>query len=247
MDNLQVFSINPASVVNKLTLCDLDRYTNRTNTDWAFRHLPVIPMLFAETIKQGRNWNPADLKKFLINQWMETPPNCCQIIAPKSVKISGWHWDGTPYTSKDVYERANKLVLDYCRELHTYGLLSMSVFFSHVLYEKASDVSKNLDYSAALMTDYSEVGIQAAMRAGWRQENYDKWKEYRRDARKNNEMFIGPLFYLTNKSIKADICPKTGVWLFNNQHIENLIETIKSELGQKPDVSKIGIQSSLPD
>jgi len=237
MNNLQIYSINPLVVIRKLEQCSINNYVNNRESDWAFSHLPVIPLLFEETINKRNDWTPDYLVKFLYQVWSDNKPDCFEeLLKEKGVEVA----------RMQLKSRAEKLVLDFCRELHTFGLLSMNMFFDHVFYEKVSDLSMNLDYSASLVDNPTEIGVQASMRYNWNDSTYDKWKQNRRNAKKENREFEGPLFYLTNKEVKHSICQNTGVWLFNQKHIDSLIETIRIEIGNDLDVELIGINAK-PD
>lgn len=239
MNDLILFSINPDEVVEKLHTCNLGRYENPREydpvlkrwvypTDWAFRENTAIPLLYRYVAENDRHWTPDRLKNYLIHLRTQQP-----IFPPQG------------RSETDIEKRANKLVLDFCRELHTYGLLSICRKLAHVKYEKIKDVQRNVDYTACLSKKRELFGVQASMRNNWNDQQFDRMKRRRRNCYVDNMPFTGPLFFLTNKDIPGKRCAKTGTWLFTDDHIENLVEEIKSEVGNDMDVEEIGIKKQL--
>jgi hypothetical protein len=150
-----------------------------------------------------------------------------------------------------VRRRGEKLVLDFFRDLHTYGLLCECSLFGQVVYKKALDVT-NIDYLARLRARWAAhwgfnepVAVQAMMRARWFADG-DAWsvvKEERRGRRGNAPAWDGKLYLLTNRQ-RPPWKQIAGVWLFGPQHIRDLADEVSSDLAPEPPM-QVAIQMRM--
>ncbi len=140
------FMPHPAGVISKLKLADFRYPAGRL--DVGFSHFPAIPSLFALMTRLRRFPRPDEALRFLMEHADEGT-------------------EGDPQTLK----RAQKLYLDFGRDMHTLGLLYPSGAFEFVEYQKALDLQYNVDFVAGLLPFFflldeapDPIGIQAAMR-----------------------------------------------------------------------------------
>jgi hypothetical protein len=205
------------------------RYPARNEAEQyaGWRHYPAIPGLFALTARLGRFVRPAEGVAHLM-------ANCDEGCA----------------TNPKVQRRAEKLYLDFARDMHTLGLLQQAQLFGYIAYQKALDLTLNVDYVAALLSflvptdDETQVGIQAQMRAQWP----DPWaaaKAQRRARHKVGE-WTGKLYHLTNEHRRA-VARIAGCWLFTPAHINDLAEQVRGDIQAASMAPHVGIQARLLD
>ena len=150
------------------------------------------------------------------------------------------HCDPRYIDDERALNRAKKLVCDFYRDLHTYGLLSHEPFFASVAYQKGLDLRFNVDYVVEVrslildrcLNPTRENAVQSAMMAPWnwdKEDNFINLKRRRRIRRGNMKEWTGPIYWLTNKDIPY-ACNAGGTWLFGSKHISALVEEIKAEL-----------------
>lgn len=124
--------------------------------------------------------------------------------------------------------RAQKLVMDFLREMHAYSLLDHSGGFSYVHYQKTLDFQYNIDFEALPKGQQISVGIQTAMRKYW---NADIWRQIHEERRRRRgaKDWKGSIFWMTNRRIAADELPNK-IWLFKTYHVEEVIWEIKGQV-----------------
>lgn len=148
------------------------------------------------------------------------------------------------YKDEDkVKYRGKKLALDFAREMHTFGLLQMSRLFGVVKYGKSFDLNYNIDFIGRLVSWFKiedEIGVQAMMRANWKNDIWSSIKKQRR-LRRGVKEFNGPIYNLTNRNIRS-IKNIKGLWLFTDRHIKELNDQIIDENKEK---EEIGIQVEI--
>jgi len=135
---------------------------------------------------------------------------------------------------KEVIDRTVKLVFDFYREIHLFGLLAKNGAFGLVKYSKATDISLAIDYLVSLASHisvfvpYSQTGIQAAIGAprAYRADGYfQRIKEGRRKQR-GDKSWSGEVRWITNETIPA-VRTKSKVLLFTDEHVRELVDGIK--------------------
>lgn len=227
-----MFFPDPSEVIYKLSRYANKYPPNKYCKDAAFAHVTVIPNLFDYVDHLGDLPTPDVLYNHIMTTYCDKR-----------------YWNEK---NKDTYAewRGVKLVLDFYREMHTYGLLIQSGLFGFVKYGKALDINLNVDflvrilsYLVAMVHKNPKAGIQAMMRSKHQWSTGDKWsliKAERRARRTQGVVqFEGDIYYLTNKDIPFDK-NVNGVWLFGLQHVKQLREQI---LDEKP--IEAGIQEIL--
>lgn len=227
-------NVNPDEVEHLLSMADF-RYPRNSEADpiHGWSHFAAIPGLFEHMALLKRFPRPDEGRRFLMD-------NC------------------DPRYAGDfkVKRRADKLYLDFARDMHTMGLLSRSDLFGYVEYQKALDLGYNVDFVAGLLSiirsrvpdEPGDVGVQAQMRAKWGAEDpYELVKSERRSRRGDRE-WKGLLFLLTNHT-RRHAKEIAGCWLFGREHIVDLAEEVMGTLGLetqkaplKEVLPKIGIQ-----
>jgi len=211
MADLGLFWINPLEIETCLRRADFE-YPPFAEADFGrgWSDFPVIPGLYKLTRRIGHFPTSAEGIIFLMD-------NC------------------EPQFREDekVIRRAQKLYMDFCRDVHTLGLLQQCPVLSSVWYQKALDLSMNIDYLAALLSligaDREQIAIQAAMRARWpddiEDDPYERLKAERR-RRRGEARWQGPIYWLTNRTRPYHKAIKR-CWLFGPGHIYDLAEEIR--------------------
>lgn len=225
-----IFDIKADEVEYALGLAQF-KYPRRGEADdfRGFGNHPVIPKLFEWTVERGRFPKPDEGVAYLMG-------TLCQ-----------------PMYRDDpgVRRRADKLYLDYCRELHTFGLLNHCDLFGQVIYKHALDVKWNVDYLARLASRFrdwwgckDEVAIQSKMR-NWREGGgrWDAVKAHRRAARGEQE-WEGKIYELSNRR-RSPWKEIAGVWLFGPAHIRDLADEVRGDLAPKEPKAPVAIQMRL--
>lgn len=223
-----MFFPDPDEVLYKLSKAANVYPPNKYVKDYAFAHVTVIPNLFDYVDRLGDLPEPDQLYQYIMK--MYCPDEY------KDDSFSEW--------------RAIKLVFDFYREMHSFGLLIRSGLFGFVKYGKALDVNMNVDFLVRLKTFLQEnyigksgAGVQCMMRSNWR--DGDIWeaikqsRRMRRNAGANE--FEGKIYPMTNRNIP---CAKKvkGVWLFGEKHIKELREMMFDE---KPE--EAGVQLDMEE
>lgn len=126
--------------------------------------------------------------------------------------------------------RAQKLVMDFVREVHAYALLIESRAFHYVSYQKILDLQYNIDFEVLPKGQERPVGIQAAMRASWNRDIWSRIHDNRRH-RRGAEDWLGKLFWMTNRQSEAEKLPNR-LWLFTIKHVQDVILEIKGNAKQ---------------
>jgi hypothetical protein len=136
----------------------------------------------------------------------------------------------------EVKMRTIKLVIDFYRELHTFGLLVKHPAFGLVRYKGAVDVDLGVDFIVRLSKVYThwssigdiEIGVQAQCRL-WPNGNEPdvlsakkEWRKRRRGA----GVWEGSLYHLTNRQRPALVIRPISAWLFTPDHIKDLVKEI---------------------
>lgn len=137
---------------------------------------------------------------------------------------------------KEVRWRTVKLVLDFYRELHTFGLLAAHDYFGLVRYAKVDDVNLGVDYTAEVserhVSDLDKIGVQAAMGYGraYDKSGYFQSLKARRKRLRNgaSPAWDGPIHWLTNESRPAVYDRTSGVMLFSDQHVQDLVDEVSA-------------------
>lgn len=124
--------------------------------------------------------------------------------------------------------RAQKLVMDFIREIHAYSLLVYSGGFFYVKYQRVLDLQYNIDFEVLPKELQSPVGIQTAMRKDWK---VDTWLQIHQERRRRRgaKDWKGPIFWMTNRRIVADELPNK-LWLFKTYHVEEVMLEIKGQI-----------------
>ncbi len=203
------FNVNPLEIIKNLTHCRFNYPSNSETEQYrGWSNFPAIPALYNWTVENSRPPRSEEGVNFLLD-------NADDNVNIKSIRI---------------IKRAQKLYMDWCREMHTLGLLQNSNLFSFVSYQKALDMESNVDYLVCLLSvgyNYEKVGIQSAMRCNWNNETWCEVKEKRSKRRGDKSSYNGSIYWLTNRVIKHDFGPN-GCWLFNENHIKELAKEIKT-------------------
>lgn len=209
MEDLGLLWINPLEVEACLKKADF-RYPSLRETEFlkGWSKFPVIPGLYGLIRRLGHFPEPNEGMAFLME-------NC----------------EPRYQNSKRVVKRGQKLYMDFGREVHTLGLLQQCALFAMVWYQKALDMSMNIDYLASLLSTLGgqRVAVQAAMRARWPEnigdDPYEQLKAERR--RRRGEMrWDGQIYWLTNRN-RSYYKAINGCWLFGPPHITDLAEEIR--------------------
>ncbi|MDP2950253.1 MAG: hypothetical protein Q8P22_12030 [Chloroflexota bacterium] len=141
----------------------------------------------------------------------------------------------SPLDDAGIRARAQKLVMDFTRDIHAYALLIHSGRFGAVSYERILDLGYNVDFRVRMQTELTAVGIQTAMRASWGNEPWTAIKEERRRRRGDKE-WTGEIVWMTNRRIPAEHLPNK-LWLFTMGHVDEVVAAINEGLAS---------QSTLP-
>jgi len=226
VNDIIVYSPNPRDVEYRLRQADW-RYANSATRgdDWVYNNFAVIPELFKYVATQKEIPSLEDCARYL------------------------WQYKNNSYITENAEPgkgqnalvcvaraRTKKLVMDFYRELHTYGLLSHHMAFGNVRYAKGEDIYRNVDFTAMPSLVMAEVilvrqpiGIQSAMRSKWDDDQFSKLKAKRKLSQNRSEDYWdGPLYWLTNKN-NPNVTKAGGCWLFTEQHISELIEQMKPQ------------------
>jgi hypothetical protein len=213
--------INPAEIEHCLQLADFQYPKTRETEQFAgWASTPAIPALYNLTVKRMQFPLPDTGVAFLL----------------QNVDLY------TDSTDPRIINRAQKLYMDFCRDMHALGLLQKCPLFGYIQYQKSLDISYNVDYVTALLLQLGggQVGIQSAMRAVWRSNDYWSGVKAGRRLRRNIREWDGPLYWLTNKT-RPPAKKINKCWLFGPTHINELAEEIR---GSKI-ISSIGVQLAL--
>lgn len=223
MSEVIVYSPNPADVAYRLQQANW-RYINTANRndDWAYSKISAIPILFQYVATRKE---------------IPTLDECCHHL---------WQYHNSEPIDKAITtatkaamtnmakDRTRKLVMDFFRELHTFGLLSHHQLFGSVRYAKGEDIYLNVDFTAmpslvlaSVVVNRHPIGIQSAMRNKWSDEQFTMLKERRKTKRDcDHGTWDGPIYWLTNKD-NPNVLRAGGCWLFTPKHIDDLVEQMK--------------------
>jgi len=181
---------------------------------------------------------PAVADQELLRGWANVPvwPRLWEYAALKTGKTEfpspddmvEFLLDLTNEGNSGIKHRAQKLVMDFIREVHAYSLLGHSDGFSYVTYQRILDFQYNIDFEALPKGLKSPVGIQAAMRAVWEADTWRQIHEERR-RRRGAKNWEGPVFWMTNRRIAAEELPNK-LWLFKTYHVQEVILEIKGQI-----------------
>lgn len=177
---------------------------------WA--NVPVWPQLWeyaTSTLKTGRGA-------------FATPDNMVEFLFDLADK------EARKVDPDRIKHRAQKLVMDFLREMHAYSLLDHSGGFSYVHYQRILDFQYNIDFEALPKGQQTRVGIQTAMRKDW---NTDTWRQIHEERRhrRGAKDWKGPIFWMTNRRIAADELPNR-IWLFKTYHVKEVMWEIKGQV-----------------
>jgi len=182
----------------------------------------VIPGLFQWMVEHSRFPGPDDGVAFLMQ-----------------------HCDPRYRGDPKVRRRAEKLYMDYCRDMHTKGLLERCTLMAWVQYQKALDLGYDVDFVCGLLAAFggpsaealADLAVRAKMRhpRAWR-DGVDPWEEpkMRRRQRRGTMLWTGPSFVLSNQYRPAAQSIQ-GCWLFGAAHIFDLRDEILAEYGLESD------------
>lgn len=123
--------------------------------------------------------------------------------------------------------RAQKLVMDFARDIHAFALLVHSGSFSTVSYQRIEDLQFDVDYVVRPKGQSGLVGIQTAMRRQWSADVWTRVKAARRH-RRGTADWARPVFSMTNRNIPANKLPNR-LWLFTKEHVEEVAAQIIGE------------------
>jgi len=235
VDEIRIFYPDPDEVVYQLERSPMKKYafSHNPGDDFGFASVAAMPILYRYTIQ---------LKK------VPTILNSVNHL----VKFAEPHRDDQ---GGQIKMRAYKLIQDYFRELHTFGLLAQE--FASVSYEKGLDIGYNVDFVTQLRSrlvnqlyrKVDQIGIQAQMMHSkrWRGQgrNFLDIKARRRAKRQQRKEWDGAIFYLTNKSRRAARIVN-GVWLFGEDHVSDLVDEVVDTFSQDNDQS-IGVLAEYPE
>lgn len=124
-----------------------------------------------------------------------------------------------------IKHRAQKLVMDFIRELHAYALLVHSGAFLYVKYQRILDLQYNIDFEVQPKVLQNPVGIQTAVRKSWGKDTWTKIHEAR-CRRRGAKAWEGPIFRMTNRRIAVERLPNK-IWLFKTDHVQEVISQIQ--------------------
>jgi hypothetical protein len=183
-----------------------------------YKNAPVIPLLYGYVQTQGR---------------LPAPELCARWLYDN-------HADETEKRTerKEVIQRTIKLVLDFYRELHTFGLLASNDFFGVVRYAKVDDIDLGVDYTAEVseaqqLITLDKIGVQAAIgdaRAYTREGYFQPVKAARKLTRTGGALkWDGPIHWLTNEFRRAAYEPVSGTLLFTEAHVADLVEEVAGQ------------------
>ena len=208
---------DPGEIEMQLRLTHIVYPRNVRQINFGYQHVAVIPALYAYVTEL---------------QQVPTPEEACRHLWPLR--------EVDEKRKEETRERTIKLVLDFFRELHTFGLLAKHNAFGLVTYAGATDVDLGVDYTARmgmLKTAWmalassriaKEVGIQAQIGG---KSSYDPDGRYQqvkrcRKERRGAGRWDGPIYFLTNANRPALISKPSNTWLFTWQHIGDLVDEI---------------------
>jgi len=224
MSNFAIFYPSPQDVEFRLKEAGW-KYINNRAGDFTYAQFAAIPALFEYVVECKRVPPLLDLAKHL---WQ---------FRAKGIR-----------TDKDIElakGRTRKLVQDFYRELHTFGLLAQSTIFGSVRYAKVEDITLGVDYTAvlslAIPSNEEAIGIQAAMRDNWTNDVFTSMKQARQNRRNSSEKWDGPIYLLTDKH--RSHVSLGGVWLFTQDHVNDLMYEI---IGNN-EVEDVAIQTELAE
>lgn len=209
MSDITMYSVNPLDVEERLKQAGWKyRNSGSREEDYVYANVGVIPALFRFVSMSSR---------------VPTCDECARHIWPLRTARQN--------DEELARARTRKLVMDFMRDLHTYGLLTKHAAFGMVRYQKGMDLGYNVDFtsSLALHLGYEEddIGIQCSMKASWSEVDFVALKERRR-ARRQAREWTGPHFLLTNKD-RPQVLRAGGCWLFTPAHIDDLVEEISGK------------------
>jgi uncharacterized phage-associated protein len=231
---VDMIAVNPLAIEICLNKADFDYpFKGVASFGKGWNNFPVIPALYRKFCELGRPLFPDEAMKYLMD-----------------------HCDPRYRNDETVKRRGQKLYLDSCRELHTWGLLLQCPVLASVRYQKALDIKMGVDFLASLLlklrtTDTDMIAIQSMMRGNfppdWTPENdrFNTIKRGRQQRRNNNDQWNGPIFYLTNKK-RPYYKSIHKCWLFGPQHIFDLAEELKSNsIDNDEEAERIAIQAKF--
>lgn len=212
MDTM-IWAPDPGEVEYKLTHTSVSYPKNVREINFGYAKVQVIPTLYKYVCSQGEVPEVNGLCKYL------------------------WQFhEFNPEREAEAKLRTEKLVLDFYRELHTFGLLAKHNAFGMVRYSKATDIDMGVDYLARIsqmilsMTPRTpkEVGIQSAIGAkhAYSADGYYQSLKNNRKVSRGAKAWDGPVYWLTNENRPALVSKPSGVWLFTYLHIADLVEEI---------------------
>jgi hypothetical protein len=199
-------------VIYHLDRCPF-RYPSNAEVDdiHGFGHIGVIPELFSYMAARGRFPAMDEMYRLLMEK----------------------HCDARYREDHRVMRRAQKLCLDFARDMHTKGLLDVCDLFGCVEYQKALDLGYNVDFVAGLASYLIFVGrksvaVQAKMRAKW--DGPDRWDGIKADRRRRRGGMVwkGRVYEITNRA-RRYAKNVAGVWLFGEEHVRDLAREIKAD------------------
>ncbi|MBA7592799.1 hypothetical protein ES708_34993 [subsurface metagenome] len=181
---------------------------------------------------------PAVADQELLRGWAKVPvwPRLWEYAIPKTGKsefpspddMVEFLLDLADEGDSGIKHRAQKLVMDFIREVHAYALLFDSGRFYYVTYQRVMDLQYNIDFEVLPKELESPVGIQTAMRRIWKADTWRQIHEERR-RRRGAKNWEGPIFWMTNRRIEAEELPNK-LWLFKTHHVQEVILEIKGQI-----------------
>ena len=204
---------NPTDIESRLGQTRVKYPKNVRAVNYGYAGVQVIPTLYGYVSEQGE---------------VPTVEAMCRHL---------WQYhEDDPKREEEAQRRTEKLVLDFYRELHTFGLLVRHDAFGLVRYSKAVDIDLGVDYLARISQVLlrtaprtpSQIGIQAAMgaRHAFEAGGYYQQQKARRKSARGAQGWHGPLYWLTNEHRPATVVQPSGVWLFTRRHIADLVEQV---------------------
>jgi len=217
MPDSDLFSPHPDDVVYQLRGAGWDyRNTPARTQDVGFADIRAFPFLF-KFVKERQQVPPMAICKEALLAHRDEPPD--GLGREERQEWIGW-----------ADARAQKLVMDFYRELHTFTLLQP---LGSVSYRGILDIDLGVDFLISLTQEIqaqrpnreSLVGVQAAMRhpKWWNEQGEDYFTALKRARlrRRGGHEWRGETYWLTNRVRPYDQSVG-GVWLFGPDHIEDL-------------------------
>jgi len=217
---------DPQEISYKLDKTDLKYPRNVKYINAGYKNTPVIPSLYNVVCQMEEVPVPDILMRYLWDNHRD-----------KDLQES---------QRKEVIDRTIKLVFDFYREIHLFGLLAKNGSFGLVKYSKATDISLAIDYLVSLASHisvfvpYSQIGVQAAIGAkrSYKQNGYFQRIKQERRKRRGDKKWSGEVKWVTNEKTPA-VRTKSNVLLFTGKHVKELVCDITGTS------KKIGIQQEM--